>query len=78
MIRPSLRQARRAAPLAVLFLSACASVPRLAESPAPRTPDSFAAERSFATTGASAWPAQNWWQVYGDAQLNALIAEGKA
>ncbi|MGW8188898.1 efflux transporter outer membrane subunit [Sphingomonas hankookensis] len=76
MIRPSLRQARRAAPLAVLFLSACASVPRLAESPAPRTPDSFAAERSFATTGASAWPAKNWWQGYGDAQLNALIAEG--
>jgi NodT family efflux transporter outer membrane factor (OMF) lipoprotein len=78
MIRPSLRQARRAAPLAVLFLSACASVPRLAEAPAPRTPDSFAADRSFATSAANAWPAQNWWQGYGDAQLNALIAEGLA
>lgn len=78
MIRPSLRQARRAAPLAVLFLSACASVPRLAEAPVRRTPDSFAAGRSFATSAASAWPAQNWWQGYGDAQLNALIAEGLA
>lgn len=78
MTRPILRQARPLASLAVLFLSACATVPHLGHAPAPRTPDSFASDRSLAATGATAWPAQTWWQGYGDAQLDALIAEALA
>ena len=78
MTRQIFRQARPLAPLAVLFLSACASAPHLGDAPVPRTPDSFAADRSLAASGAVAWPAQEWWRGYGDAQLDALIAEGLA
>lgn len=78
MTRQIFRQARPLAPLAVLFLSACASVPHLADAPTPRTPTSFAADRSFAAIPDAAWPTQNWWQGYGDAQLNALVTEALA
>ncbi|KQM21117.1 multidrug transporter [Sphingomonas sp. Leaf24] len=72
------RNARSLVPLAVLFLSGCATVPRLADAPVPRTSTSFAADRSVAATGDAAWPAQNWWQGYGDPQLDTLIAEALA
>lgn len=78
MTRQILRQARPLAPLAVLLLSACASVPHFGDALTPRTSASFAADRSLAATGDAAWPAPNWWQGYGDAQLDALIAEGLA
>ncbi len=34
------------------------------------------ASASLATPVAAAWPATQWWQAYGDPQLDALIAEG--
>ncbi|KQN89924.1 multidrug transporter [Sphingomonas sp. Leaf67] len=73
-----LRNARSLVPLAVLFLSGCATVPHLADAPVPRTSASFAADRSLAATGDAAWPVQNWWQGYGDTQLDTLIAEALA
>jgi len=70
--------ARRMAPLSILLLSACASVPHLGPAPQVATPASFATDRSFPATGDAPWPAQDWWQGYGDAQLNTLIAEALA
>ncbi len=57
------------------FLSACA-VPDLGARPELRTPASIAADQSFARQGTGAWPADGWWNAYGDAQLAALIEEG--
>ncbi len=61
--------------LALLGLSACVSVPpeahapvRLAE-PASRLPADLAASAS------AAWPAQPWWQRWGDAQLDGLVEQ---
>lgn len=78
MTRQIFRQARPLAPLAVLFLSACATMPHLTEAPTPRPPASFAADCSFAATPDAAWPTQNWWKGYGDAQLDALVSEALA
>jgi NodT family efflux transporter outer membrane factor (OMF) lipoprotein len=58
-------------------LSACASLPGPAPSPAMRPPADFASTQSFAAP-ASEWPAAGWWKVYGDPQLDALIEEGLA
>lgn len=66
------------APLSILFLSACATVPHLGPQPEMATPAAFATDRSLAAIGDAAWPAQDWWQGYGDAQLNTLIAEALA
>jgi NodT family efflux transporter outer membrane factor (OMF) lipoprotein len=62
--------------VAVAALTACANLPG-------EKPSSLKAESDFASAQAFAapardWPAANWWQAYGDAQLNALIAEGLA
>lgn len=58
-------------------LTGCASLPDAQ----PRAPlgsqAAFASARSFAAPSRD-WPAANWWQAYGDEQLNALIAEGLA
>ena len=56
-------------------LSACA-VPDLGARPEMRAPASIAAEQSFAGQGTGAWPADGWWNAYGDAQLATLIEEG--
>lgn len=66
------------APLSILLLSACATVPHLGTAPDVATPASFATGRSLAATGDAAWPVQDWWRGYGDAQLDALIAEALA
>lgn len=58
-------------------LSACAPVPQLGARPEVREAASYAAEQSLAGA-AAAWPATDWWSAYGDAQLNALVAEGLA
>jgi NodT family efflux transporter outer membrane factor (OMF) lipoprotein len=42
-----------------------------------RKPDSFATQKTFAVA-AGDWPAQQWWQQFNDAQLNALIEEALA
>jgi len=58
-------------------LTACASLPGPAPSPEIRPQSAFAGTQSFAAPAAD-WPAAGWWKVYGDAQLDALIAEGLA
>jgi NodT family efflux transporter outer membrane factor (OMF) lipoprotein len=44
------------------------------------SPDTLIADRalSAAQVSADAWPADTWWQGYGDPQLNALIGEALA
>lgn len=72
----------KALPLATLLigsalLAGCAAVPKLGARPEMRAAGSFAAGESFASAQSdAAWPAANWWQGYGDAQLSGLIEEG--
>lgn len=69
---------RPMAPLALLLLSACATVPRLGPAPAMAPPSAYAADATLAGIDRSAWPDQAWWHDYGDPQLDALIAEAMA
>ncbi|WEK46440.1 MAG: efflux transporter outer membrane subunit [Candidatus Andeanibacterium colombiense] len=56
-------------------VAACAPAPgKLAE---PRSASSLPAGRSLAATADAVWPGDNWWQAYGDPQLDALIAEAR-
>jgi NodT family efflux transporter outer membrane factor (OMF) lipoprotein len=67
-----------AAPLvAALLLAGCASTGGLAPSSTLRAPASVAAQRSLDGTAVSpaAWPKVDWWQAYGDAQLDQLMDE---
>ncbi|MBO9696444.1 MAG: efflux transporter outer membrane subunit [Sphingopyxis sp.] len=59
----------------IALLAGCASVPDLGPKPVVAAPESFG---SRATLGGpqGAWPAEGWWQGFGDAQLGALIGEG--
>jgi NodT family efflux transporter outer membrane factor (OMF) lipoprotein len=59
------------APLAVLWLAGCTSLP------AERTPPSLVSDQVF-TAPASEWPSDNWWAAYGDPQLTSLINEALA
>ena len=61
--------------LALGLLAACA--PDLGPVPQPKAEADLASQKSF-TAPAMDWPAQDWWTVYKDPQLNALIAEGLA
>jgi len=67
---------RPAIPLALLLLAGCASVPDVGPKPLPKAADTIAAERSLAPAADAEWPADVWWQGYGDPQLSGLIAEG--
>jgi NodT family efflux transporter outer membrane factor (OMF) lipoprotein len=68
---------RLAAPLAPLLLaSACAPVPQLGPQPLPRAPETLGSAQSLPATAIGSWPDDRWWQSLGDAQLDALIAEG--
>lgn len=69
---------RRVAPMAVLLLSACATVPKMGPAPIVAPPSAYAATASLAGTAESEWPALDWWHAYGDPQLDALIAEALA
>ena len=60
---------------ALLGLAACA--PDLGPLPVEKPPETYAAQKSF-TAPQSNWPDADWWTVYGDDQLNALVAEGLA
>jgi len=57
-----------------IALTACAGLP--ADTPAvqARTPQAYATAQSFSAAPA-AWPADRWWEAYGDAQLTGLIDE---
>ena len=70
-------QRLRRAPLLVplLLSSACLSVPDLGPRPEPRAPETFAT--TFDAPSAD-WPADRWWERYGDPQLATLIGEGLA
>ena len=72
------RRLRRSSTLLPLLLcSACLSVPDLGERPQPAAPQSLASAASFSAPAAD-WPADRWWESYGDAQLDALIDEALA
>lgn len=59
------------------LLAACAPVPRLGPTAVPRTAGSLATAVSL-PSGVIDWPRDQWWTGFGDAQLNALVAEGLA
>ena len=62
---------------AALYLSACA--PDLGPKPEPETPQALQTEKSFAATqgqpSTATWPQGNWWQAYGDQELDQLEDE---
>ncbi|MGW8273432.1 AdeC/AdeK/OprM family multidrug efflux complex outer membrane factor [Xanthomonas axonopodis] len=81
MLRP--RSMRLAQPLVItalaLALAACASSRGLNPQGTVLDPSTLHAERTLAQQTAlspAAWPASDWWRALGDAQLDALIAEG--
>ncbi|HTT13983.1 MAG TPA: efflux transporter outer membrane subunit [Burkholderiaceae bacterium] len=60
-----------------LALAACAVMPDREKAPAPKPMQDYSTGRMFA--GADrVWPTDTWWTTYGDAQLDALIAEALA
>ncbi len=69
---------------ACAVLAACANPEGLAPSGHPRQLDSVAATRTLAAAAAdtasftAAWPGQDWWRGFGDAQLDALVDEALA
>jgi len=60
--------------LAALILSGCVLPPSKDPAPVLRAP----VGSEFAIAGQSAWPAANWWQQFGDSQLNALMVRALA
>ena len=58
--------------LCLAALSACA--PNLGPMPSLSQPQAYATAQSFDTPAAD-WPEEDWWTVYGDPQLNDLMAE---
>src|SRR5579872_5278688 len=64
-------------PATALALAGCAAIPKLAPPPQPKLQSALASGASLAAPAAD-WPSDTWWERYGDAQLNALIAEGLA
>lgn len=57
------------------LLAGCATVPDIGPKPVPAAAESLESGASFAgATGQ--WPAEGWWQGFGDVQLDTLIAEG--
>src|SRR5690349_10597822 len=65
-------------PLAcTLLLAACAGLPERERRPEPKPMSHYDSQRSL-TAPAAAWPADKWWNVYGDAQLDTLIEEALA
>lgn len=62
------------AAMVVSLLSGCAAVPHLSERHHMKEPGDYQTAASFAVPAAD-WPANGWWQRYGDTQLDALIDE---
>lgn len=54
------------------LLASCAAVPDRGNRADPKPADAYATAASFAAPGGD-WPADGWWEAYGDAQLSALI-----
>jgi NodT family efflux transporter outer membrane factor (OMF) lipoprotein len=68
--------------LPLLLSSACAAVPDLGPKPMPRAAASYESGVSLSPAETSAaiaaWPQDQWWARYGDAQLSRLIDEALA
>jgi NodT family efflux transporter outer membrane factor (OMF) lipoprotein len=61
---------------AAALCSACAGLPERQAAATPRPIGAYASASSFADTrAATSWPADDWWRVYRDPQLDALIDE---
>ena len=60
-----------------LALAGCAGLPARGTEPAIKPAGRYATDHAFETPGAP-WPADSWWTVYGDSQLNTLIDEALA
>jgi NodT family efflux transporter outer membrane factor (OMF) lipoprotein len=75
MINRTARCSRAALLSLMLMTSACASVPNLGPKPIPHAATDYASSKSLAGDSAK-WPAEGWWTVYGDRQLDQLIGEG--
>jgi NodT family efflux transporter outer membrane factor (OMF) lipoprotein len=71
---------RAAAAAAALMLVACASTGGLAPRSAPIDPAALQANRSLteAPLTRAEWPDADWWNRFGDPQLNALVGEALA
>jgi NodT family efflux transporter outer membrane factor (OMF) lipoprotein len=65
---------------ALLVLAGCASTHGLKPQAAMNSAEGLQADRALADAkvDAAAWPAQDWWTRFGDAQLNGLIGEAVA
>ena len=75
MERPRATRLGRAGLLLPLLLaSACAAVPDLGPKPVPAAASNYASAQSLAGSEA-AWPADGWWTLYRDPQLDRLIGE---
>jgi outer membrane protein TolC len=59
--------------LSALSLVACVPITARDGRPEVKPIGAYATEKSFA--GSAAWPAEPWWTVYGDRQLDTLIDE---
>ena len=62
---------------AALFLAGCAQLPDLGATPQPQSAQAIQSTASLTAPSAQG-PADQWWTAYGDAQLDALIAEALA
>jgi NodT family efflux transporter outer membrane factor (OMF) lipoprotein len=73
------RQAAACAALSCLLVAGCATDSNW-HPPRPVAPDSLTAERTLATAQINehAWPEDDWWRAYGDAQLDTLMGEALA
>lgn len=58
----------------VATLSGCAQLPEYRQSVRMKPVSEYQATASL-TASDGAWPAENWWAAYGDAQLDAMIGE---
>jgi NodT family efflux transporter outer membrane factor (OMF) lipoprotein len=63
--------------LVAAALTGCAAQPGSDAAKTLRPQTEFVSSQSFAAASGP-WPAQGWWKVYGDAQLDALVEEGLA
>jgi NodT family efflux transporter outer membrane factor (OMF) lipoprotein len=68
------RLGRAAMLLPVLLTNACASIPNLGSKPVPHAASEYSSAHSFAAD-TSQWPSHDWWNRYGDPQLNRLMNE---
>lgn len=59
-------------------LAACAVPPKLGPAPVVRAPATLASTTTLAAQGQRDWPGADWWQAWGDPQLDALVSEALA